>query len=139
MARSFVSVTIMSHPPAHASTRGRSAGARVAARAALPIVRDDFEGRYPVRERFDRPLWQWRFLRRPDVDGWVVWQLHGYARVEGIAGGVDLNVMRAGQDDRTEGTSLEREDGFSGRLLFDVVQQGSKDEQVQVGHGGPPE
>jgi lysozyme len=57
-------------------------------------VGDDFEVRYPVRTRIDRPLWHRRFLLRPDVDRWTIWQLHGYARVEGVSGGVDLNVIR---------------------------------------------
>jgi lysozyme len=61
---------------------------------AVLYVGDEFERRYPVRERLGRPLWHRRFLRRPNVDGWIVWQLHGYARVEGIKGGVDLDVMR---------------------------------------------
>jgi GH25 family lysozyme M1 (1,4-beta-N-acetylmuramidase) len=47
-----------------------------------------------VRGRLDRDLWHRRFLLRPDVARWTIWQLHGYARVAGIDGGVDLNVMR---------------------------------------------
>jgi lysozyme len=57
-------------------------------------VGDDWERRYPVREQLDRDLWHFRFLRRPDVDGWRIWQVHGFARVEGIHGSVDLDVMR---------------------------------------------
>ena len=57
-------------------------------------VGDDFERRYPVRKRLDRPLWHRRFLRRPDLKHWIIWQLHGYARVSGIKGQVDLDVMR---------------------------------------------
>ena len=63
-------------------------------RQVVLYVGDEFERRYPVRERLDRPLWHRRFLRRPDVAGWVIWQLHGYAKVAGIDGGVDLNIMR---------------------------------------------
>lgn len=63
-------------------------------RELVLYVGDDFEDEYPVRDRLDRPLWHRRFLLRPDVEGWLIWQLHGYARVEGIDGGVDLNVMR---------------------------------------------
>jgi lysozyme len=59
-------------------------------------VGDDFEGRYPVRQRLERPIWQRRFLLRPRRRGWTIWQLHGYAHVEGISGSVDLNVMRSG-------------------------------------------
>ncbi|MDQ3941297.1 MAG: lysozyme M1 (1,4-beta-N-acetylmuramidase) [Actinomycetota bacterium] len=64
-------------------------------REIVLYVGNDFEDRYPVRTRFDRPLWYRRFLLRPDVGAWVIWQLHGYARVDGIDGGVDLNVMRS--------------------------------------------
>ena len=63
-------------------------------RPLLLYVGDEFERRYPVRERLDRNLWHRRFLRRPDVARWTIWQLHGYAHVAGIHGGVDLNVMR---------------------------------------------
>lgn len=64
------------------------------ARPALLYVRDDWESRYPVRAALDRPLWQFRFLRRPNLDSWRVWQIHGFAHVEGISGRVDLNIMR---------------------------------------------
>ncbi len=63
-------------------------------RHVVVYVRDDWEGRYPVHDELDRPLWHFRFLRRPDVDGWVIWQVHGVAHVDGISGGVDLNIMR---------------------------------------------
>jgi lysozyme len=61
----------------------------------LLYVGDDFEERYPVREQLDRPLWHLRFLRRPNVDGWHVWQVMGFAHIEGIDGDVDLDVMRS--------------------------------------------
>jgi lysozyme len=70
----------------------------VEARSGQPVilyVGDEFERRYRVRESLGRPLWHRRILRRPNVQGWVVWQVHGYARVAGIAGDVDLDVMRA--------------------------------------------
>jgi lysozyme len=63
-------------------------------RPVVLYVGDDWEGRYPVRDELERPLWLRRFLRRPDVEGWRIWQLHGRGRVAGIDGGVDLNVMR---------------------------------------------
>ena len=63
-------------------------------REAVLYVGDDWESTYPVRERFGRPLWLRRFLLRPDGD-WLIWQLHGYAIVDGIEGGVDLDVMRS--------------------------------------------
>ena len=61
---------------------------------AVLYVGDEFERRYPVRSRLGRPLWHRRFLLRPDVDGWTIWQLHGYAHVAGVNGKVDLDVMR---------------------------------------------
>jgi lysozyme len=64
-------------------------------REVILYVGDDFEQAYPVRQELDRPLWLRRFLLRPNVDAWLIWQLHGYARVHGIDGGVDLDVMRA--------------------------------------------
>lgn len=63
-------------------------------RPMVLYVGDDWDRVYPTRDRLDRDLWHRRFLRRPDVERWTIWQLHGYARVEGIEGGVDLNVMR---------------------------------------------
>jgi len=61
---------------------------------AVLYVGDDFEGRYPVRDELDRPLWHRRVMIRPDVEGWWIWQVQGHASVDGIQGDVDLNVMR---------------------------------------------
>jgi lysozyme len=41
----------------------------------------------------DRPRWERRLLRRPARDGWWVWQASSFARVAGIDGRTDLNVM----------------------------------------------
>lgn len=62
-------------------------------RPVLLYLGNDFEAMYPVRERLDRPLWLRRFLLLPSKP-WLIWQLHGYALVDGVDGGVDLNVMR---------------------------------------------
>lgn len=61
---------------------------------AILYVRDDFEELYRVRGYFGRPLWQPRFLVRPDIDGWLIWQVGSFARIDGISGRVDLNIMR---------------------------------------------
>jgi len=58
-------------------------------------VGDDFERRYPVRDELDRYLWHLRVLRRPDVEGWLIWQVMGFAKVDGIDGRVDLDIMRS--------------------------------------------
>lgn len=59
---------------------------------AVLYVGDDFEEAYPGRDDLGRPLWLRRFLLRPEGDWWI-WQLHGRARVDGVEGGVDLDVM----------------------------------------------
>ena len=51
-----------------------------------------WESQYPVKERLDRDQWQLRLLLRPNED-WHIWQIHGRASVDGVDGGVDLNVM----------------------------------------------
>jgi lysozyme len=56
-------------------------------------VGDEFEDAYPVRDTLPNPLWIRRLFRRPNVD-WLVWQVEGYARVDGIDGRVDLDVMK---------------------------------------------
>ena len=57
---------------------------------AVLYVGEDWRERYGRDE--SHPLWVRRFLLRPD-ERWHIWQLHGYARVDGIDGPVDLNVM----------------------------------------------
>lgn len=61
-------------------------------RDAVLYVGEDWDEAYPGREALGRPLWLRRFLLRPSDDWWI-WQLHGRARVDGVDGGVDLNVM----------------------------------------------
>ena len=63
-------------------------------RDVVVYSRDDWDSRYVTGDDLDRPLWRFRFLRRPSGDDWVVWQLHGFAHVDGVSGNVDLNVMR---------------------------------------------
>lgn len=89
-------------PPAHSVARQVDEFLHIVEQAwqreAVLYVGDDFEAHYPVRARLQRPLWHRRFLRRPNVEHWTIWQLHGYAKVEGISGGADLNVMRGPSD-----------------------------------------
>jgi len=60
---------------------------------AVLYVGQDFDDLYPVSSAFDRPRWVRRFLLRPRGQ-WLVWQVDGSARVDGIGGPVDLDVMR---------------------------------------------
>lgn len=52
---------------------------------------DAYAGRLPPRPRWVRSL-AWP----PADDGWTYWQYHDRGRVNGIEGGVDLNVLRGG-------------------------------------------
>jgi lysozyme len=67
---------------------------RQSGRTVVLYVGDDFEDRYRVRASLGRPLWHRRFLRRPDVDRWIIWQVQGFAEVDGVRGRVDLDVSR---------------------------------------------
>jgi lysozyme len=64
---------------------------------AVLYVGQDFDDLYPVGSAFVRPRWVRRFLLRPKGPAWLVWQVDGYARVDGIHGPVDLDVMRQPQ------------------------------------------
>jgi lysozyme len=61
---------------------------------AVLYVGPEFEAKYPVKASADRPLWYVSFVRRPSRDDWTIWQLHGFASVDGIKGSVDLDVAR---------------------------------------------
>lgn len=56
-------------------------------------IGDDFEGFYELRDDIDRPVWHRRLYLRPDIGDWWMWQLSYRAEIDGIDGGVDLNVM----------------------------------------------
>jgi lysozyme len=67
---------------------------RTTGEQVLLYVEPAFDGVYGILDDFDRPEWKRRILRRPGGDRWLVWQLSYFADVDGIDGGVDLNVMR---------------------------------------------
>jgi lysozyme len=60
----------------------------------LLYVGSEFDETYGITDTFGEPLWQRRILRRPNGDRWVVWQLSFFSDVDGIDGGVDLDVRR---------------------------------------------
>lgn len=57
-------------------------------------IGDDWQERYPVAGRDDRPRWARRVHRRPLTNDWWLWQFSGTSRVDGIAGHTDLNIMK---------------------------------------------
>lgn len=57
-------------------------------------IGDDWQERYPVASRDDRPRWARRMHRRPLTDDWWLWQFSSTSRVDGIDGHTDLNVMK---------------------------------------------
>lgn len=66
------------------------------ARPVVLYVGADFATRYPVT--MERPRWVLRFLRRPSGDAaWAVWQVSGFAHVDGVDGRVDLDIGRVSE------------------------------------------
>lgn len=64
-------------------------------RELVVYVLSDFHDRYPVLDRLDRPRWERRIFLRPG-GGWLLWQFTFDGDVDGISGGVDINVLRGG-------------------------------------------
>ena len=61
--------------------------------SAVLYIGDDFAHRYAFTSSMRELRWVRRFLRRPTEKGWFVWQVSGWAHVDGIDGDVDLDVM----------------------------------------------
>ena len=67
---------------------------REARRKVVLYVLDNWEDVYsPPQAKADRPKWVRRVAFRPSGN-WAIWQYTGVARVDGVRGPVDLNVMR---------------------------------------------
>ncbi len=66
-------------------------------RRVVIYLGSDFAHRYPLTAATRRPLWLARFLRPPSGSGWLMWQVDGFAHVNGIRGRVDLDIMRSAQ------------------------------------------
>jgi lysozyme len=62
-------------------------------RKALLYTNDEFDDRYPVRA-LGRDLWEATYYRRPSGEQWTIWQVTSLAAVNGVAGRVDLDLMR---------------------------------------------
>lgn len=63
-------------------------------RPVLLYVEDDFDDRYGILDAFPVATWERSMWGRPDGDRWTFWQCSDVAEVDGIDGGVDLNVRR---------------------------------------------
>jgi lysozyme len=63
----------------------------------LLYVEDDFDERYDIVDTFSGATWERNMWRRPGNDRWTFWQCSDVAQVDGIDGGVDLDVRRAEQ------------------------------------------
>ena len=70
-------------------------------RPLLLYVLPEVEKRYGIQksllEGTDRDRWTRRLFRRPSGKSWLVWQVSAWARVNGVRGGVDLNVGTGGR------------------------------------------
>ena len=62
-------------------------------RPLLVYARRSWTQRYPQPAGEARPQWRTSFFVRPGRD-WAVWQVHYFARVDGVRGRVDLDVVR---------------------------------------------
>lgn len=63
-------------------------------RPLLVYARGSFTSQYSIGELADNPQWVTNFFLRPSDDGWGMWQVHYFAKVDGIEGEVDLDVVR---------------------------------------------
>jgi lysozyme len=54
----------------------------------------DWAHRYPFPPNLHNPLWEQSALHPPSGIDWAIWQVDGYAHLDGITGNVDLDVMR---------------------------------------------
>lgn len=60
----------------------------------LLYVEDDFDDRYDILDSFPGATWERNMWGRPDDERWTFWQCSDVADVDGIDGGVDLDVRR---------------------------------------------
>jgi lysozyme len=58
-------------------------------------IGSSFEQRYPLPAAKSGLLWKRSILLRPSGP-WVIWQVDGFAHLDGIGGPVDLDVMKEG-------------------------------------------
>lgn len=64
----------------------------VSGRPSVLYVGPDLDRHYNISATLRRPVWRLRALRRPPQGEVTIWQVGGFARVEGISTRVDLNV-----------------------------------------------
>ncbi len=64
-------------------------------RPIVLYVSTDFDEAYPAIDRLRRPLWRPHLFGHPSAEDWLLWQASSSARVDGIAGDVDLDVRAA--------------------------------------------
>lgn len=62
-------------------------------RPLVVYARNSFTSVYQIAPVAGRPEWTTSFFLRPGGD-WRIWQVQFWARVDGISGGVDLDVLR---------------------------------------------
>lgn len=70
---------------------------RVQAQTGMTVViylGHDWAHRYPLPANLHNPLWEQSALHPPSGKDWVIWQVDGFAHLDGITGNVDLDVMR---------------------------------------------
>lgn len=80
---------------------------------AIVYLTDDaalaYSGGIVTRQRWLRSL-----AMKPSEDDWIYWQYHNMGRVDGIAGDVDLNVLKGGRETLAELFAPVPDSGSSG-------------------------
>lgn len=66
-------------------------------RPLLVYARGSFTSEYSIGALANNPQWVTNFFVRPITDDWAVWQVHYFAAIDGIEGGVDIDVVRTRQ------------------------------------------
>ncbi len=61
-------------------------------RPVVIYVLYDVVNRYPRLGHLDAPIWQRHLFTRPTNNDWTIWQMSGFAHVDGVKGPVDLNI-----------------------------------------------
>lgn len=71
-------------------------------RPLLVYARGSFTSEYSIGALAERPQWVTNYFVRPADDSWTMWQVHYFAKIDGIEGQVDLDVLRLGAIPRSE-------------------------------------
>jgi lysozyme len=82
---------------------------RISKREVLLYIGKSFNDRYAISAHIQRRRWELSFAHRPNFK-WAVWQVHGFAKIDGISGRVDLDLFDLNQLGKSTTNPSERSD-----------------------------